>query len=165
MVNHLTNPLSDRPPPLGNLLAAASRRLAAELDAGTAAAGFPDLRAAHAPLFQVIDPGGTRLTDLAARAGTTKQAMGETVKYLARHGYVEVAADPADRRARLVTLTEKGWGALKAGVAIIETFDRTLDELLGAAEVERLRTTLLAIIGGAGSTASHGTEDTAVMRS
>src|SRR6478672_3290672 len=105
MVKSLTNPLADRPPPLGNLLGAAARTLAAELDAGLAAAGFTDLRAAHAPVFQVIDPEGTRLIDLAGRAGMTKQAMGELVRHLDARGYVEVTPDPTDRRARLVRLT------------------------------------------------------------
>jgi len=156
MVKSLTNPLADRPPTLGNLLSTAARTLAAELDAGLAAAGFTDLRAAHAPVFQVIDPEGTRLIDLAARAGMTKQAMGELVRYLEVRGYVEVAPDPTDRRARLVRLTPLGGSVLEAGLDVVVRFDAHLDAIIGAAEVVRLREVLMKIIGGAGLTFSAG---------
>ncbi|KAA0021761.1 MarR family winged helix-turn-helix transcriptional regulator [Antrihabitans cavernicola] len=151
MVKRLTNPLSNRPPPLGNLLAAASRTLAAELDAGIAAAGFADLRAAHAPIFQVIDPAGSRMTELAARTGMTKQAMGELVRHLEKHGYVALTPDEADRRARLVHLTDSGWAVVDAGLGVVGKFDELLDRALGSDNVTQLRNTLLAIIGGTGS--------------
>lgn len=164
MVKRLTNPLVDRPAPLGNLLSAAARTLAAELDAGIAAAGFDDVRAAHAPVFQLIEPDGTRLTALAERAGMTKQAMGELVRHLEGRGYVEVDVDPADRRARLVRLTKRGWAVVDAGVAVVERFDRHLDEIVGADEVARLRGTLLRIIDGAGSSYATEPQHPKVMR-
>ncbi|WP_328407534.1 MarR family winged helix-turn-helix transcriptional regulator [Nocardia sp. NBC_00403] len=160
MVKGLTNPLAARPVPLGNLLSAAARTLAAELDAGLAAAGFTDLRAAHAPVFQVIDPEGTRLIDLAARAGMTKQAMGELVRHLETRGYVEVLPDPTDGRARLVRLTALGWSVLEAGLDVVARFDAHLDAIVGAAEVVRLREVLVKIIGGAGSTYVRGGGET-----
>src|SRR5512147_1029917 len=52
--------------------------------------------------------GGRRLTDLATVANMTKQAMGEFVADLANAGYVTVSPDPADRRAKLVSLTPEG---------------------------------------------------------
>ncbi|MFD4432886.1 MarR family winged helix-turn-helix transcriptional regulator [Nocardia sp. NPDC058497] len=164
MVKHLTNPLIDRPAPLGNLLSAAARALSAELDAGLVAAGFDDVRAAHAPVFQVIDPEGTRLTVLAERAGMTKQAMGELIRHLTDRGYVAVGPDPADGRARLVRLTDRGWSAVEAGVRVVEQFDRHLDEVVGSAEVDRLRGILARIIAGEGSTYAQRSEDSAVMR-
>ncbi|WP_446221815.1 MarR family winged helix-turn-helix transcriptional regulator [Nocardia sp. IBHARD005] len=164
MVKHLTNPLLDRPPPLGNLLSAAARTLSAELDAGLLAAGFDDIRAAHAPVFQVIDLEGTRLTVLAERAGMTKQAMGELIRHLADRGYVEVGPDPADGRARLVRLTERGWSAVEAGLRVVEQFDRHLDQVIGDSEVDRLREILTRIIAGEGSTYPARRENSAVMR-
>lgn len=53
------------------------------------AAGYSEATAAHHPLFENIDPEGTRLTVLAARAGMTHQPMGELVGELERHGYLE----------------------------------------------------------------------------
>lgn len=164
MVKHLTNPLLDRPAPLGNLLSAAARTLSAELDAGLLAAGFDDVRAAHAPVFQVIDPEGTRLTVLAERAGMTKQAMGELIRHLTDRGYVEVGPDPADGRARLVRLTGRGWSAVEAGVRVVEQFDRHLDRVVGEFEVDRLRAVLARIIAGEGSTYAAGRQNSAVLR-
>jgi DNA-binding MarR family transcriptional regulator len=78
---------------------------------------FPDIVAAPPfPLrgsqFRVLSmvplEGGRRLTDLAAVASMTKQAMGEFVADLVDGGFVTVEPDPADRRARLVSLTEAG---------------------------------------------------------
>lgn len=165
MVKHLTNPLSNRPPPLGNLLSAAARTLAAELDAGIAAAGFEHVRAAHAPVFQVIDPEGTRLSVLAERAGMTKQAMGELIRHLESHGYIDTEPDPSDRRARLARLTSRGWSVVDAGLAVVTRFDDHLDAIIGRDEVERLRETLSAIISGAGSTyLTAPVQPTTVMR-
>lgn len=72
------------------------------------AAGFTGLTPAHNAVFENIDPGGTRLTELATRAGVTHQSMSELVTTLQRRGYVERIIDPCDRRARLVRLTPLG---------------------------------------------------------
>jgi DNA-binding MarR family transcriptional regulator len=78
--------------------------LAARLDA----AGFPGLSPSLHPVFENIDATGTRLTELAARAGMTHQSMGELVAKLEKLGYLTRTSDPADRRARLVCLTPEG---------------------------------------------------------
>jgi predicted transcriptional regulator len=72
------------------------------------AAGYRDVNASFHPVFENLDAGGTRLTDLAARAGMTHQSMGELVTALERRGYLERRADPTDGRARLVRLTPRG---------------------------------------------------------
>src|SRR5690348_6703880 len=139
------NPFLGRPTPLGSLLTAAGQRLAQELNTALAEAGYPDLRAAHAPVFMAIDPGGTRVTELAERTKMTKQAVGELVRRLEAQGYVEVAPDPSDGRVRRVHLTGNGWRAIKAGERVIDEFDRWLETSLGADQVVRLRTALTAI--------------------
>lgn len=146
MVKPLTNPFDGRPTPLGTLLSAAGRRLAGELDAGLAAAGYGDVRSAHAPLFMTIDPEGSSLTQLAGRARMTKQAMGELVRYLEACGYVENAVDETDRRARRITLTARGWQALDVGTRVIDDFDQWLDDTVGAPRVRALRATLDRIL-------------------
>lgn len=142
MVKRLTNPLAGRPIPLGTLLSTAGRRLASELDAGLAAAGYGDVRSAHAPLFMAIEPGGSSITQLAERAHMTKQAMGELVRYLHGCGYVQLAVDDIDRRARRITLTPRGWHALDVGLRVIDDFEQWLDDTIGPARVQALRATL-----------------------
>jgi DNA-binding MarR family transcriptional regulator len=70
--------------------------------------GYADVVPAFHAVFENIDPGGTRLTDLARRADMTHQSMSELVGVLERRGYVERRSDPADGRARLVCLTWLG---------------------------------------------------------
>jgi DNA-binding MarR family transcriptional regulator len=82
--------------------------MVAELVERLTAAGYPDLPAATHPVFENIDREGTRLTELAARADMTHQSMGELIDTLEQRGYVERRPDPADGRARLVCLTDKG---------------------------------------------------------
>ena len=79
-----------------------------DLIARLAAAGFAGLGPSHQVVFENLDPGGTRLTELAARAGITRQSMSELVSALEQRGYLERRVDPADRRARIVCLTRTG---------------------------------------------------------
>jgi DNA-binding MarR family transcriptional regulator len=72
------------------------------------AAGYEGLSAAHQVVFENLDRDGTRLTELAARAGMTHQSMSELVSVLEQRGYLERRADPGDGRARLVCLTAPG---------------------------------------------------------
>jgi DNA-binding MarR family transcriptional regulator len=83
------------------------------------AAGFPDSPPTFHPIFENLDPGGTRLTTLAARTGLTHQSVGEVVDVLVRRGYVERVPDPDDGRARLVVLTEAGKDLVRAAVRVI----------------------------------------------
>jgi DNA-binding MarR family transcriptional regulator len=70
--------------------------------------GHGGVHPSHHALYENIDPQGTRLTDLAARAAMTHQSMGELVASLERGGWVERRPDPTDGRARLVCLTPAG---------------------------------------------------------
>jgi DNA-binding MarR family transcriptional regulator len=67
-----------------------------------------DLRAAHVQVFSGGPIDGLRVTELADRAAMTKQSMHELVGHLERCGYVRREPDPADQRARLVRLTDRG---------------------------------------------------------
>jgi DNA-binding MarR family transcriptional regulator len=75
---------------------------------GQVAPRHPELRQAHLRLFRAGSPDGRRVTELAARTRMTKQAMHELVVHLERLGYLRRSPDPADVRARLVTLTARG---------------------------------------------------------
>ncbi len=63
-------------------------------------------------MFYNLDRDGTRLTELAARAGITHQSMGELVAALVDSGYLRRVPDPGDRRARLVAPTARGVAAM-----------------------------------------------------
>jgi DNA-binding MarR family transcriptional regulator len=94
--------------PIGQLLVRATRQFREELFRRARAAGADDLREAHLQVFGTIDWGGTRLTDLAARAQMTRPSMNELVDQLEAAGYLERVPDPSDGRAKLVRLTRPG---------------------------------------------------------
>lgn len=108
-------------------------------------AEFPDLHAAHLIVLQVIDhpPVGTRLTALAERARTTKQAMGQLVDALERGGYVERVPDPADRRAKRVRLTPRGWAVHERGGQVAAALQADWSDALGPGKLAHL----LALLG------------------
>ena len=90
---------------------ASGRLIAADL----AAEGFADLGPAHCALLYRLHTGPARITDLAQRGAVTRQAMSLLVEQLHAAGYAERRPDPADRRARIVVLTDRG--RLAAGSA------------------------------------------------
>jgi DNA-binding MarR family transcriptional regulator len=106
-----------------SLFRAISREMVDELVTRLTAAGYGDVPAAQHPVLENLDPDGTRLTTLGARAGITHQSMGELVAALERNGYVERRPDPADRRARLVCLTRKGRALVRQAVREISEIE------------------------------------------
>ena len=109
------------------------------------AAEHPDVRRAHGPVFEMLDPGGSRVADLARRARMSRQAMGELVDDLERLGYVERRADPSDGRAKLVVLTKKGEAAAAQGVAAVEDLEARWSACLGDEASRLLREALVKL--------------------
>jgi len=70
--------------------------------------------AAHIHITRHLARVGSRLTDLAERAGMSKQAMGALVDQCEAWGLVTRAADPLDARARQVQFTADGLAWLEA---------------------------------------------------
>ena len=124
---------------IGSLLQAPLADLGQRVDTAYAAAGFSDVRPAHRVVFTSLAPDGERVTDLAARTGTTKQSMGYLVDYLEEHGYLERRADPSDRRASLIFLTERGWAEVREALKIIAQIEQEWARQLGKQRMEQLR--------------------------
>jgi DNA-binding MarR family transcriptional regulator len=101
---------------------------------------FPDLRPAHLIVFQMLDypPAGTRLTELAERAQMTPQSMGELIDGLETGGYVVRLPDPADRRAKLIQYTERGWTAHERGAESVTAIQFLWAQHLGADKFDQL---------------------------
>jgi DNA-binding MarR family transcriptional regulator len=126
-------------PNIGILLRDPVQEVVRRVSTGLADAGFDDLRPAHTAVFQHIEAGGSRLTDLAERAQITKQSMGYLVDYLEQRGYLERRPDPSDRRATLISLTERGWEQIRAALRIISTIEEEWGRLLGEPRMQQLR--------------------------
>ena len=113
-------------------------------------AGYGEIRPGHGCVFRFVEPAGSRLTDLAERAGYTKQAVGEVVDDLERMGYVKRVADPADRRAKIIRLTKRGEAARKTARTIFAQIEERWAKELGVRNVATVRRTLERATAGAG---------------
>ena len=97
------------------------------------AAGYDDITAAQQAVFENIDRDGSRLTTLAARSGMTHQSMSELVHALERAGYLERRPDPADGRARMILLTDKGRALVRQALHDIREIEAAWQGQLHAA--------------------------------
>ena len=130
------------PANLGVLLREPFRIGSERLHQRLAERGHPAVRAPHGNVFQYLDDGGTRVTELAQRAQITKQSMAELVAHLERHGYVERVPDPADRRAKLVRVTPRGREVYAVAREFVAETEREWTRLLGESKMRTLRALL-----------------------
>lgn len=131
------------PRPLPALLSQVKTAAVRKLFVRLAAAGFEDVREGHGCVFGFIDlEHGSRLTELAESANLTKQAVGEAVAELERLGYVERVPDPADGRAKIIRLTDRGRQALAAAYEEFEDIEREFAERFGEREFAQAKAVL-----------------------
>lgn len=109
-----------------------------------AATGHP-VQPAHVALFPHIDLGGTRATEIAARMGVTKQAVGPYIRDLVAWGFLERVPDPADGRASLLRFSEQEGRTLLDGLGVLFEVEQALAASLGVDRIERLLADLHAL--------------------
>jgi DNA-binding MarR family transcriptional regulator len=131
---------------VGQLLAQLTRLFQVELFERLVAAGLEDARVPHTHVTAYIKADGSRLTELAAQARMTLPAMSELVDDLQRLGIVERKPDPSDRRAKLITLTDDGWEAMRTARQAIADIEAEYAELVGAERFEEAAQTLDALL-------------------
>ena len=110
-----------------------------------------EVRVAHTRLLPHIDLDGTRITEIARRAGITKQAVGPLVDELVALGALERIPDPADGRAKLVRFTrvqtEQGEEySLMGGLRVLAALETDYASVLGEEVWTGLHTGLLALV-------------------
>ena len=154
MVNHLTEkagmaqPLAaHRRGNLGRLLFRGYRAINIRLLNELRAAGHPGLRLGHVGVLSNLDyDRGARQVTLAERAGVTKQAIGPVVRELERLGYVRTDPDPADHRAKLVTLTSAGREVIEHAQPLIDRIENSIRASIGVAQYQELQQLLLSLL-------------------
>jgi DNA-binding MarR family transcriptional regulator len=125
--------------PLAALLGQVHESAVKELHARLAGEGHPDIRPGHGCVFRFIEADGSRLTQIAARAQMTKQAVGEVVADLERLGYLERVPDPDDGRAKIIRLSDRGWQAQAVALRIFADIERRWARAVGGERVAELR--------------------------
>jgi DNA-binding MarR family transcriptional regulator len=132
--------------PLTGLLDAGLEAMLAEFRTELEKTEFTDVRPTHGCVFRFVRDEGMRPSRLAELANMTKQSVGEIVADLADRGYVERLPDPADRRAKLICLTDKGRRAQRTGFRLIAEVERRWVERYGAERIAALRDVLEEIV-------------------
>ncbi|MDR2852724.1 MAG: MarR family transcriptional regulator [Burkholderiaceae bacterium] len=89
------------------------------------------ISAAHIHITRHLARGGSRLSELAQRAGMSKQAMGALVDQCAAWGLVTRESDPHDGRARQVRFTTDGLAWLDAFRRAVAQAERELRISIG----------------------------------
>lgn len=106
------------------------------------ARGHTAISLSHQIVFSNLGLGSTRVTELADRAQITQQAMGKTLRELENLGYLQRAVDATDRRARAISMTDKGLTLVEDAVEIIEEVRAEYAAKIGAQELEELESRL-----------------------
>lgn len=114
-------------------------------------AGYGAITDTQLTLFHHIDLEGTKLTEIAERAGSTKQSMIELVDKAEAMAFVERSPDPADGRARIVRFTPDGRRVLERLQQAIAAAEHQVAEVVGSAFLIDLKRALGAYVGIAGS--------------
>src|SRR5690606_9851320 len=121
--------------PLVSLLGRLEGAFVAEFDRRVDDSPFCALSLAHARnVLQHLTDGELRASALVTRSGVTKQAISQQLAQLERAGYVCIAPDPADQRARLVALTATGRSALAEAQRIMNEIECDWSTHLGGTD-------------------------------
>jgi DNA-binding MarR family transcriptional regulator len=109
---------------------------------------FQGLRSSQLRVVSLTPPDGLRVTELADHVGMTPQALGEFVKDLRTLGLLEVVADPADGRARIVRPTARGLEAASQWSDTIQAMEDEWRARLGQRRWDAMRRVLADVVEG-----------------
>ena len=137
-------PLIDRKPLIA-IVDRLLRLLATDMMLEAHRRGHTQIRPSHDPVFATLPSAGARASDMAQRAGITKQSMGEAIRDMAELGLVQMTPDPEDRRAKLVTFTDAGLEVAKDGKRHMYELEQEWKDKFGAENYEIAREVLEGI--------------------
>jgi DNA-binding MarR family transcriptional regulator len=129
-------------PPLIAVVHRTSRALQTDMVDEAHRAGHPEIKQAHNAVFATLHGEGQRAVDMAARMGITRQSMGEIVREMVGLGILEMVADPADGRAKLVRYSEAGLATADQGFRHIAHLEERFVQEFGREDYETTRRVL-----------------------
>ena len=108
--------------------------------------GYEDYRTGDNLVLIHLDTRGNRISELAQRAGVTKQAISKAVRDLEKRGLVTKEQDPDDGRAQIVKLTAEGFDMMVDAFDVVFALDDEFAGHLPENELERMREGMLALL-------------------
>ena len=94
--------------------------------------GHDNLRLGFAPYITLVAEKPHRPSELAGTLGITRQACNQVIRQVEAAGYMQQTADPDDRRARLLTLTDEGHRLHADGARIVVGLDQHFARIVGS---------------------------------
>ena len=140
-------------PTVGALLRLAWLAFREQMYALVRDAGYADLAPSHMLLFRYPTLADMRPSQLAEQLGMSKQGVNDLLRQLEAKGYVELRPDPADGRARLITLTDRGSALMEAIRTAAQHVAAEWARSVGHQRFEAFRGTLVRLI------AEHGARE------
>jgi DNA-binding MarR family transcriptional regulator len=107
-----------------------------------AARGGPALSPTRSRAFLAMSSGPLRVGDLAQRLDISRQAAHKLLDGLEQDGLVERRPDARDRRAQVVTLSDRGRSVARQAARILRDLEDELARRIGSDQVEALRRAL-----------------------
>jgi DNA-binding MarR family transcriptional regulator len=138
-------PRPDRKP-LISLVERANRALQSDMVRRAHADGHTEVKMAHNSVFGFLHADGARAADMAARAGITRQSMGEVIRDMVALDLLEMRSDPNDGRAKVVTYSEHGLAVAGDGFSYLGELERRFAEEFGEEEYAVARDVLERLV-------------------
>jgi DNA-binding MarR family transcriptional regulator len=135
-------------PDFAILVVGATREVADRLNAAVRQAGIEDMRAPFGFVIRALADTPLELTALAERLGVTKQAAIKVVDEMEARGFLTREPHPTDRRAKRLTLTDRGHAVRAAALAESHRVEAELRAALGDADVDAFRRVMTTFGGG-----------------
>lgn len=134
------------------LLGKAQADFVARVDRRLSQTEFCALSLAHSRnVLRYLREGPQRASQIVALCDVSKQALSQQVVHLERNGYVLVAPDPSDQRARLLSLTDKGRRAQALVESVFAEVEQEWGRQYGVENIQMLRDLLTAVAHGSRS--------------
>jgi DNA-binding MarR family transcriptional regulator len=140
---------------IGVLLRDGASAVDAEVRAAQAEQGFDEIQPGHHTVLRHLGEDGARPSELAAKAGVSRQAVTKTLDELERLGLVEREPDPADGRGVVVRYTPRGLAALQVSRARMNQLERRYAAQIGADRWRTVRDVLEALFDADGTSRPH----------
>ena len=121
----------------------------AQVKAALAEQGFDEIQTCHHTVLRHLGEDGGRPSELAAKAGVTRQAITKTLDDLERLGLVHRQPDPTDGRGVLVRYTPRGLAALHVARTRMNQLERRFGSHVGAHRWRTARDVLEALFDAA----------------
>lgn len=129
------------------LLRNAHSTVDAAVRASLADNGFADILPWHFAVLRNLGEDGARPSELAARAGITRQAITKLVGELERLGLVCREPDPSDGRGLIVRYTDRGRVGLDVARSQLLALERSYAAQVGPDRWAEVRATLEVLFG------------------